>query len=109
MMVKELILIKLLNIMKELITFYNKFFFFFLHIFRINKMNKLGLYFKIPDNSTDIELKYVKYEIYGISRPYFKCIGFVFTKCIATDEEGFNYFLEKLSAKEKLYHYLSSD
>ena len=72
-------------------------------------MNKLGLYFKIPDNSTDIELKYVKYEIYGISRPYFKCIGFVFTKCIATDEEGFNYFLEKLSAKEKLYHYLSSD
>ena len=51
----------------------------------------------------------MKYEIYGISRPYFKCIGFVFTKCIATDEEGFNYFLEKLSAKEKLYHYLSSD
>ena len=49
----------------------------------MNKMSKVCLdcmeFLKIPDNSTNIE---IKYELYGTGRPYFKCIDCVFTKFI---------------------------
>lgn len=73
----------------------------------MNKMNKIDLCYikclKVTDDSAAVELKS---EIQGINRP---CVNCGFAKSTTINQEDFNFYLQKLNIKEKLYHQLFKD